>query len=484
MRRGNVLCRGFCGVLVALVLVLGVCGGVWAGVEAPATASEVQELRNQIFKLEVEIKNSDATQKLQIQNSNDRLAEVKDWVEAERKSVEQWYEALSHFTTIGGILIALFGVGLSGFSIYTAREQKKNANKNKNDLAAEFTTKAEMLNELYRTKNIEIETEQDAFIENINSKYKELESKLKKQYDTLRKSNEILQKEVHETRNLKKQYIEEYVPAISFVTDEEKLPEKIDRSDKKNIVEIRNRALSYQQHERYAEANVYWNLLSKIYEHAGEAFFYIGSNIFRSAQSEPERDIKIELLNQAQIYFKKALSKDENHPATLNNLGSATYENAMLLSGEEKRSMLKEAETILKKALGFSEFYWPALAILGMIFFAMSDAESGIDEQKVKEAKDFSTRAEKLQTGSGSYVLACIAAHENDQAECEKWLHVTIKNGYSSPSCDDLKSFTIFNNVRNEKWFQDFVNQVCQEEQEAAAKQAESNKDENETEDA
>ncbi|MFC1601807.1 hypothetical protein ACFL34_05605 [Candidatus Sumerlaeota bacterium] len=71
-------------------------------------------------------------------------------------------------------------------------------------------------------------------------------------------------------------------------------------------------------------------------------------------------------------------------------------------------------------------------------------------------AKKKFARVEELETGSGSYGLACIAALREDEEECLRWLESSLKHGKLPPPShidEDLD----FAKVRDKQWFKEFL---------------------------
>ncbi|ACS78658.1 hypothetical protein [Maridesulfovibrio salexigens] len=449
MRRGNGFVRVLFGMMLALVLVLGVCGGVGAAIEAPATAREVQELRNKIFKLEVEIKNSDATQKLQIQNSNDRLEEVKDWVTNRENVSTYWYYALMFCSGVIGLYMA-------GIAAWFTRSNKQN----RTELKAETKEAKEAFDKEISATILELRKNAEEHKQNIDKDKNEFKKELERLISEKRKQlNELVAQ-----CNKMQRVCEQNAYRTGEVLDEAELKvkeysenltdEKMDEKTKEAIKDVANRSSAFAPFRMKAKAF--------LHECFGE--YDKAITIWKAIAQENPKEIASSF-KLAQLYSKRAqLTLDKQKAKESYIKANNFYEKATLLLPDNATIWTNWGNNLIKLASLYPE----------------------LDFEFLNTGKEKCKHAEAIKEGSGAYNLSCIAAMQNNLEECKQLLTKSKKFAVSLPPCNHIKSAPDLDNIRNhpdyKDWFQDFVEQVCQEEQEAKAKQAESDEDDKDTE--
>lgn len=94
-----------------------------------------------------------------------------------------------------------------------------------------------------------------------------------------------------------------------------------------------------------------------------------------------------------------------------------------------------------------------------VLLFQASLAQGHARVALLMEAKDAFIRAETAEKGCGAWRLACISAIEDKQELCKAWLE-------RAHACETLPERSVvesepwLTNVRNQKWFKRFLDQL------------------------
>ncbi|QBQ54555.1 TPR end-of-group domain-containing protein [Nitrosococcus wardiae] len=151
-----------------------------------------------------------------------------------------------------------------------------------------------------------------------------------------------------------------------------------------------------------------------------EIFHYWGLVLYDQAQRKQGKDAK-ELYKTACEKFEVALRLEPDNAKVMNDWAAALIEQA-------KNKPDKRAEA----------FYG--------------------------EAKEKITAAEALEPGVGAYNLACIHSLRGEQKACQKYLE-QAHQADNLPPLRHLKVDKDLDNVRNEKWFKNFLEKLAEEEE-------------------
>ncbi|TIH17307.1 hypothetical protein D0S45_06515 [Marinifilum sp. JC120] len=583
MRRGNGFVRVFSGMMLALILLLGVCAGVGAAVKADKVSPEqIDEIERKIFSIEsdiTEIKNFQVNNSGQMwfERTKEQAEHVREWSENQKKNIDFFYNALIWISAIAALILSVLG-----FLFH--RQQEQAALKNQNELEAKINEIATELNsqaeDAIENIKIKLETQQNDFssmameVQNlIQTKEEEISELVKrcKEHETAcaahKEKAKNDSKAIEETRKIavdKFERSEEEAKALEEVAKDE---------DASTYDRLRAAALQYQDTEEWEDALSTWKTLAKMFPLKAEPFFAQGyifqvhltsNDIFQDTEykSQAESNYRMaitidpkhtyalynlgilledkaqneygiqrqDLFEQAEKNYREATDIDPNFSRAWNNWGWFLYRKAKLENEKQQTDILDQAEKKYMKATDSDHDNFLAWNNWGVLLkhkarnkqgqtkrYILKQAEtkyitalkiqpenpkalynwscSLIDRAKISTppnnsllnlAKIKSLAAEKIIKGYGAYNLACIASLQKQFETCKKWI---IKPEALAPfisPCEHLKSDTDLDNIRNhpdyKDWFEDFVNQVCQEEQEAKTKQAESDGKDTDTE--
>ncbi len=377
MSRGNGFVRFISMMLLALVLVIGVCGGVGA---AAKSKTELQLLQEEVKVLKEELNDVRDRQKLSdgrawYERAKLQLDHTKEWVGTEQRNIEQWYESLTHFTTIGGILVGLFGIGITFFSYNTARKQRIDAEKAKKDLDKEI----EDFQKEAGTKKEALEAEQTAIADK-QIKIQELLDKLEGKEQELNelivsKSKEISDHADHceemaakcdanlgKTDNAATEALEivgklngemkdsneEEKKAVIKASENE--PEKLFKS-------LKAKALAHELNKEWKQALQIWQTIEQEFPDNYENKFKIGYLYAEMYDQETTPQIKSEYFEKSSHSYQEATIEDPVNSAAWNNWALLLANRAKQTTGEEKVELWDKAEEKYKKATDIQPEY-------------------------------------------------------------------------------------------------------------------------------
>ncbi len=80
-------------------------------------------------------------------------------------------------------------------------------------------------------------------------------------------------------------------------------------------------------------------------------------------------------------------------------------------------------------------------------------------EALLQEVKDALIRAEAIEPGSGSWLMACVNARLHNAPLCQKWLERAHAAG-ALPAREEMLNTPYLKPVRDQKWFQRFLRQL------------------------
>ena len=191
---------------------------------------------------------------------------------------------------------------------------------------------------------------------------------------------------------------------------------------------------------------------------------------YETATEEQEEALFIE----AQDKFKKATEVNEKYSLAWNNWGvliKRKYEDA---EKGQKEALFIEAQDKYKKATEVDEKYslaWNNWGLLIANKYKATHNPNKINNSLLEEAKEKFLKAESIQVGKGAYNLACISSFQKDFPTCKQWLTLSKEKAINFASSEHLINDADLNNFKNDpeykQWFEDFLEEIRREEQEA-----------------
>ncbi len=168
-------------------------------------------------------------------------------------------------------------------------------------------------------------------------------------------------------------------------------------------------------------------------------------------------DSSKDMHQQAIVKYEEALKfKPDMHDA-LYNWGVELSALAELTSGEEGKKLLEQALEKYKEAVNVGPDKYKTLNNWGatlILLYRLVPKETRI--KILNEADTVLKRGEGIQQGSCALNLACIAAIRDQKDKCKEWLSIGFEHG-KTPLRKELEKDIDFENVRNEPWFQEFL---------------------------
>ncbi|WP_419784163.1 TPR end-of-group domain-containing protein [Maridesulfovibrio sp.] len=194
--------------------------------------------------------------------------------------------------------------------------------------------------------------------------------------------------------------------------------------------------------------------------------------------SQANGDERLKLWDKAEQKYKKATDIKPEYSNAWYNWAVLLAEKANQANEEDRLKLWDKAEEKFKKTTDIKPEVYDAWNNWASVLTSKATVDlQNIDTNLLDRAKEKALRSEDILEGNGAYNLACITSLQNNFEECKQWLIKSKEIGVNLPPCEHLKSDPDLDNIRThpdyKDWFNDFVEQVCQEEQEAAAKQAE-----------
>ncbi|WP_421900091.1 TPR end-of-group domain-containing protein [Maridesulfovibrio sp.] len=432
MRRGNGIVRVLFGMMLALVLVLGVCGGVGAGETkstAKVTPKRIDKIERKLFSIESDITEIKTFQinnngQMWFERTKEQAATAKEWTDTHKTIVDDFYNTLIFISGITAALIALLG-------LFFGRQQKQIALENQNELRQEV----EKITSKYKTTTDKAKIEFEEKRTELNDLVKKCEEMKIVCEANANKTGEVLseaQKRIknHDNRQNMDEKTKEAVHDVTSINSES------------NLTYLIALALEHEIKMEWKKARQVWKIIDQEFTNETDALFKIAYSYSQEFNNCSNTEKKRDLITKAIEWYTKTINKSPRDRYALLNLGSSKAKLAMIDPSNINYTLLDEAEDMCRKAENIKRYF-------------------------------------------GAYNLACISSIKNELEQSKKWL-IKSKKEFKTPLCNYLKSDPDLNNLRNhpdyKDWFQDFVEQVCQEEQEAKAKQAESDEDDTDTE--
>jgi len=145
--------------------------------------------------------------------------------------------------------------------------------------------------------------------------------------------------------------------------------------------------------------------------------------------------------------------KSDMHEAW-NNWGIALLDHARRKEGGEADNLFAESYTKFQEAVKIKPDKHEAWCNWGNALLNQAKKNDGVEKQKLlQEAKEKYLRAVKMKRGAEVYNLACIAAIEENEEDCKRWLKIGEEAGELAPrehamKDEDLKAYW------DKDWFQ------------------------------
>lgn len=220
----------------------------------------------------------------------------------------------------------------------------------------------------------------------------------------------------------------------------------------KDATEHDAKSLFNEAYENYEQA-------SKIDPNQYEALSNWGCALIDHAKIETGNDAE-DLLMHARQKFKAAFLLNPGKNRIVNNWGCALLEQARLKIGPEADLLFAEAIQKFNDALTINDKDSYARSNWGNALLWQAKQKATPEKSSLmKQAEEVLRVADMISPGVGAYDLACIAAQEEDEIVCMKWLERSKKYG-TLPDPQYIATDEFFHKVRNCERFKEFLNQL------------------------
>jgi Tfp pilus assembly protein PilF len=170
------------------------------------------------------------------------------------------------------------------------------------------------------------------------------------------------------------------------------------------------------------------------------------------------------LFRNAYKRFSSAASLDASNAEIFHYWGLVLYDQAQHKQGKDAKELYKTACEKFEAAFKLEPDNAKIMNDWGAAL--IEQARNKPDKYAApfyQEAKEKIAAADSLEPGLGAYNLACIHSLRGEQKECQKYLEQALEVGHL-PAEKYLKIDKDLDNVRNEKWFKNFIQQLSEEE--------------------
>ena len=155
--------------------------------------------------------------------------------------------------------------------------------------------------------------------------------------------------------------------------------------------------------------------------------------------------------------FSEVIDKDLLFTETLYNWGFALLHQAKTKTGEEAVKLYQEAIEKFSFCRIVNADSLGAAIDGGVVYMDLARLKGAAPKDSMYDsALALFQEANRIQSGSASYNLACIYALRNDQEACLSALEDSRDHG-SLPSVDDILGDSDLDNMKSHHWFIDFV---------------------------
>lgn len=187
-----------------------------------------------------------------------------------------------------------------------------------------------------------------------------------------------------------------------------------------------------------------------------KAMMLCGNALFQLAHFKTGLENE-DLIQKAETIYQKALKVQPNDYRALTNWGAIILKKAKGLEGEQAEKLLGQAADNFQEALEIKEDFAEALDLMAGTLIEQAKSKRGIHAHPLlAEAKGKLQKAEELQPGLGAFNMARLMAQLANESSCREWLGKCRDNG-TLPDPKELISDTLFQSVRDSKWFKSMV---------------------------
>ncbi|MEO5373848.1 MAG: hypothetical protein H7840_06155 [Alphaproteobacteria bacterium] len=208
-------------------------------------------------------------------------------------------------------------------------------------------------------------------------------------------------------------------------------------------------ALYAKAYEKFAAAVAVEPHMAESYHNWGWALAAQASHA-----TDPEAD---RLYTEACACYARALEISPGDCDVLNNWGNALADQARARTGEEADRLFEEAYAKFAEAVRLAPDVFVPLTNWSGALSAHAQTKTGPDRDRLlDQAEGKCVQVEEMDSGRGTYNLACLAAVRGQEDACRQWLERARDAGYLPEHahlvCDpDLAS------LHHLPWFQEFV---------------------------
>ncbi|WP_027177058.1 TPR end-of-group domain-containing protein [Desulfovibrio aminophilus] len=194
---------------------------------------------------------------------------------------------------------------------------------------------------------------------------------------------------------------------------------------------------------------------------AWAAFTNHGAALAELANLAPDAGEKKRLLDEAIGLYRQAQSKAPEDANGFSNHGAALAELAKLAPAvEEKKRLLDEAIGLYQQAQSKAPENADAFYNHGSALLSLSMLEQSGKETILQEAERLLNKAYCLSRDTRmGYNFACLWALRDNEENCRQWLEKARE--WIQQNCAQFSADAEFDSMRDKKWFQDFVAEVC-----------------------
>ncbi|MGZ8095056.1 MAG: TPR end-of-group domain-containing protein [Methylosarcina sp.] len=189
----------------------------------------------------------------------------------------------------------------------------------------------------------------------------------------------------------------------------------------------------------------------------------LNSYIKQTAQARKSEDVKADHLFKT-VYqgYAEIVSGDPLRAEALYFWGHALLHQAKTKAGNEAVKLYQDAIAKFSFCMTIEPNYLAAAIDGGVAFMDLARLQGmAFDDDLYSQARKEFEKANAIQAGAASYNLACIYALQGDSEACLKSLE-NSKNKGSLPDAADILNDPDLGPVKNQDWFQQFMETLNQ----------------------
>ena len=184
-----------------------------------------------------------------------------------------------------------------------------------------------------------------------------------------------------------------------------------------------------------------------------------------------------QLFQQAYESFSSISESSSNYSDTLYYWGFALMHQAQTKSSDQAIKLFEEAINKFSFCQTVSPMHLGAAVDGGVAILGLANSKQvDLDNELYGKAKESFELAEKIQSGSASYNLACMYALQNNNDACLKALESARDHGLV-PDEQDITNDSDLQNVKKLPWFAEFIESLADIEPEKEEKKVEKDED-------